>query len=256
MQRIIVVAFCIIVFISLSGCKRNNAPAAPEETTHSVNATATVIEPTSTAPSEESAPTGVYSPEPDGAIYTAIVQGAKEYLRVTSELTVHQLKTENGSAVMDVEVPPALTGSRTVLALVRKGDTWVVTFSADAFDGTPTFDPAWFPGMSAELLGSIEWQHARTTLEDLARTHAVATAASVGSFPRSVLETGTLRLTRTAAHEWWASCVVAHKTALVDAITVYMRWRPDGAGWETFDCGTGIEPEDDPRFPSDVAGQL
>ncbi len=221
-----------------------------------MEATASVVEATSTAPVEEPTLTGVYSPVAGSPESAAISQGAKEYLRIAGDLIVHQLKVEDDTAVADIEAPPTLTGWRTLLGLVRRGDTWVVTFSADAFDGTPTFDPAWFPGMSAELLGSIEWTRARTTLEELARTHAVAEAASQGGFSRSVLSAGTPKIARTAAHEWWASCVVAHTGASVDPLAVYMRWRPDGAGWETFDCGTGIEPADDPRFPTDVADKL
>ncbi|MDO9556108.1 MAG: hypothetical protein Q7J82_00790 [Coriobacteriia bacterium] len=255
MKRIFAIAFCIAL-IGLSGCKSHETPMIPEETTHSVEATAPVIEETSTAPAEESAPAGVYSPGPDSATYSAILQVVKDYLRTPDDLTVHQLQVEDGSAVMDVEEPPILTGWRTVLALTRKGDTWVVAFSGDAFDGTPEFKPAWFPGMSSALLGSVDWSRARTTLEDLARTHAMAEAASQGSFSPTVLEAGTPKVARTATHEWWASCVVSHKTVTVDPLAVYMRWRSDGVGWETFDCGTGIEPEDDPRFPSDVADKL
>lgn len=255
MKRIIVIAFCILL-LALPACKRHETPPVDEETTTSVETTTPAIETTVPPVVETPAPTGVYTPTPGTEEYDSIVQGASDYLRISGDLTVVQLKAEDGTAIMDVEVPPALAGWRTLLALVRNGDTWVVTFSADAFDGTPEFKAAWFPGMSAALLGSLQWTRARTTLEDLARTHAIAEAASLGSFARADLSAGALKLARTPAHEWWASCVVAHKTASVDAITVYMRWRPDGGGWETFDCGTGIEPTDDPRFPSDVADIL
>ena len=255
MKRIIVIAFCIAL-IGVAGCERSEPPVTPEETMHSVETTAPVIETTSTAPAGESAPAGIHTPHPDGAEHTAILQAARDYLRTTDDLTVHQLKVENGSAVMDVEARPALTGWRTFLALALKGDTWIVTFSADAFDGTPEFRPAWFPEMSAGLLGSIDWKRARTTLQELAAAHAISEADSQSGFSRTDLQCGTPTMARTAGHEWWASCVVSHKSASVDPLVVYMRWRADGTGWETFDCGTGIEPADDPRFPSDVADEL
>lgn len=254
MKRIIVIAFCIVL-IGLSGCKRHVDDVAPEETTRSVEATVPSSEQTRSAPATDAAPTGVYSPAPDDAVYAAILAGIADYLR-DDDLVVQQLKVEDGTAIADVEAAPALSGWRSFIALVRNGETWAVTFSADGFDSTPEFKETWFPGMSSELLGSIQWTRARTSLEDAARTHAISEAATQGGFSRNDLEASALKLARTAGHEWWASCTVSHKDGSVDPLSVYMRWRADGDGWETFDCGTGIEPGNDPRFPSDVADLL
>lgn len=255
MKRIIVIAFCIVL-LGLSGCGHDVTPVVSEETTYSVNATAPATEGTATALSEDPGITGVYSPATGSETYTDILESASVYLRAGDTLIAHQLKVEGDSAVADVEAQPQLTGWRTLLALTRTGDDWAVRFSADAFDGAPSLDATRFPGMSSSLLAALEWSRARTTLEELARTHALAEAATLGGFARDDLTTTSLRLARTTSHEWWASCVVENTGASMDAITIYMRWRQEGAGWETFDCGTGIEPAQDPRFPSDVAGQL
>jgi|GEM_PF-6511225 len=255
MKRIIVIAFCIAL-ICLPGCKRREVAVAPEETKRPVVSSTPTVEETVTTPAGEPRPVGVYSPDADSPEYAAIVAGISEYTRESGPFTVHQLQIDDDIAIADVELPPALTGWRALIALVRNGEEWIVAFDADAFDGTPDLSTSIFPAMSDELEAAVEWTRARETLEELARTHAIAEAASQGSFSRSDLRVFELRVARTATHEWWASCTIAHSSASVDPLTVYMRWTADGDGWETFDCGTGIEPSDDPRFPSDVADKL
>ncbi|GAB4287431.1 MAG: hypothetical protein Kow0067_12360 [Coriobacteriia bacterium] len=225
-------------------------PPAAEESTASAGDDTTTEDGTSEADA------ALHSPAEGSAERMTLLGAARDYLRIPEDLVCHQVQVEGDAAVLDVEAAPAGTGWRTFLGLSRSGDDWVVTFSTPAFDGEPDSSAEWMSQVPPSLVDAVDWALPRRQLASAARDHAIACGAGMGGFQPSELAATDPKMARTVSHEWWASSVVSYTSGGLDPLVVYMRWRPDGSGWETVDCGTGIEPTHDPRFPTEVADKI
>ncbi|MDI6901969.1 MAG: hypothetical protein QMC79_09795 [Anaerosomatales bacterium] len=255
MRRSAVVLLALLALLS-AGC-RDAAPETTDATPPAAGETTASAGEGAAAESGPDAPSvALHSPAEGSAERMTLLGAARDYLRIPEDLVCRQVQVEGDAAVLDVEAAPAGTGWRTFLGLSRSGEDWVVTFSTPAFDGEPDSSAEWMSQVPASLVDAVDWALPRRELASAAREHAIACGAGMGGFAPSELAATDPRMARTAVHEWWASSVVSYTGGGLDPLVVYMRWRPDGDGWETVDCGTGIEPTHDPRFPTEVADEL
>jgi len=250
-----ITALAIVFALTLGAC----TPATPAtSSSHHPDTATTKTEsstPTDTATGDVALP-GVHTPPEGSTERDALLEAAGEYLASSAVPVVHACLATTSCALIDLELPPADVGARQLFALRRSGTSWLVIDTADAFDGPRLRSRTTFSSLDTVLLDAYGWTTAPRQLARAARSAALTQAAAAGGVPTSSLSATWPRLARTAGHEWWASCAVSRTDVQIDPLQVFLRWDPTGSGWCIIDCGTGINPQEDPRFPADVAGSL
>lgn len=253
-RRPVLIAWCTLLALcalSLAGCGSarlgDATPAHPSRTATAARTATATADATAT-------PTGVHVPAEGSAERAALLSAADEYL-ASADATARQCLATTSCALIDLQERPAPGGGRRFFALRRSGDAWLVVGVADAFVGRPAADAAGFSSLDARLLAAFRWDLARRQLARQARSAALAAAAGSAATTTGALSATWPRLARTTAHEWWASCSVVKAHVQMDPLIVYLRLDP-ASGWCVIDCGTGINPQEDPRFPREVAGSL
>lgn len=91
-------------------------------------------------------------------------------------------------------------------------------------------------------------------LEERAGAVALDAARKSGGERLGALAVGRTRIARDGAGTWWASVLITCSKPGIDPLPVFLK--RDGARWEVFDIGTGVEPALDERFPAEVRQKL
>lgn len=262
----------LVVLAALTGCARPASPPTPSPQPAAVTATAAAATPvgaqrppvpypdgteTSSGPAVSSGPV---STPPAGSIERKrILDAARTKLGTTAELLVVQLYVQAGVALADVAPAGAPATDRRLMGLVRDGIAWKVRWSERPADATRTSLRAAVPEASAALVAKLRFDAPlaaddESVVRQSAEAAALRYARANGGASVGTLSVSQVRLAKDRQGDWWATVVVKPSNAGVEALPVYLE-RLSGT-WKLIDLGTGIEPQTDTRFPSEVRGKL